>query len=156
MNYMPPIPDLSFAGLVDYVFKSKLTSKDSLEKSKTIMSGAPLIEDWESDSDDDCVFRPSAVQTIPKFVKINFVKSGKNVKLVNKENTPRQEEYPRKSQSPRSNKRNSNRMMTQKLRDGFEFKKKTCFVCGSVNHLIKDYNFYENKMVGKFVLNNKV
>nr|GEY52049.1 ribonuclease H-like domain-containing protein [Tanacetum cinerariifolium] len=59
---------------------------------------------------------------------------------------------PRKfSQSPRGNKRNWNGLMTQKLRDGFEFKKKACFVCGSINHLIKDYDFYENKMV----LNNK-
>ncbi|GJR38822.1 ribonuclease H-like domain-containing protein [Tanacetum coccineum] len=46
-------------------------------------------------------------------------------------------------------------MMTQKLGDGFEFKKKACFVCGSLNHLIKDCNFYENKMVEKLVLNNK-
>ncbi|GJY64044.1 putative ribonuclease H-like domain-containing protein [Tanacetum coccineum] len=44
--------------------------------------------------------------------------------------------------------------MTQKLGDGFEFNKKSCFVCGSLNHLIKDYNFYENKLVGKSVLNN--
>ncbi|GJY47218.1 putative ribonuclease H-like domain-containing protein [Tanacetum coccineum] len=46
-------------------------------------------------------------------------------------------------------------MMTQKLGDGFDFKKKACSVCGSLNHLIKDCNFYENKMVGKSVLNNK-
>ncbi|GJW32166.1 hypothetical protein Tco_0052198 [Tanacetum coccineum] len=45
--------------------------------------------------------------------------------------------------------------MTQKLGDGFEFKKKACFVCESPNHLIKDCNFYENKMVGKSVLNNE-
>ncbi|GKA37216.1 ribonuclease H-like domain-containing protein [Tanacetum coccineum] len=44
--------------------------------------------------------------------------------------------------------------MTQKLGDGFEFNKKACFVCGSLNHLIKDCNFYENKMVGKSMLNN--
>ncbi|GJW48616.1 putative ribonuclease H-like domain-containing protein [Tanacetum coccineum] len=46
-------------------------------------------------------------------------------------------------------------MMTQKLEDGFEFKKKACFICGSLNHLIKDCNFYENKMEGKYVLNNE-
>nr|GFA46507.1 retrovirus-related Pol polyprotein from transposon TNT 1-94 [Tanacetum cinerariifolium] len=46
-------------------------------------------------------------------------------------------------------------MMTQKLGDGFEFKKKACFVCGSLNHLIKECNFYENKMVGIFVFKNK-
>ncbi|GJR96798.1 hypothetical protein Tco_0268972 [Tanacetum coccineum] len=44
--------------------------------------------------------------------------------------------------------------MTQKLGDDFDFNKKACFVCGSLNHLIKDCNFYENKMVGKSVLNN--
>ncbi|GJW82909.1 hypothetical protein Tco_0156054 [Tanacetum coccineum] len=44
-------------------------------------------------------------------------------------------------------------MMTQKLRNGFEFIKKACFVCGSFNHLIKDYD--DNKMVEKLVLNNK-
>ncbi|GJQ93403.1 zf-CCHC domain-containing protein [Tanacetum coccineum] len=46
-------------------------------------------------------------------------------------------------------------MMTQRLGDGFEFKKKACFVCGSFNHLIKDCDFHDNKMVEKPVLNNK-
>ncbi|GKA14652.1 hypothetical protein Tco_0694298 [Tanacetum coccineum] len=46
-------------------------------------------------------------------------------------------------------------MMTQKLGNGFEFIKKACFVCGSFNHLIKDYDFHDNKMVEKPVLNNK-
>ncbi|GJT74655.1 putative ribonuclease H-like domain-containing protein [Tanacetum coccineum] len=114
-NYMPPRPDLSFAGLDNFIFRPAVsetvtslhqtetsaskTSKESMEKSKTVRPSAPIIEDWESNSDDDCVFRPSYVQNKPKF--INFVKSGEHVKLVNKENTPRQEEYPRKSQSPR-------------------------------------------------------
>ncbi|GKB81926.1 hypothetical protein Tco_0948821 [Tanacetum coccineum] len=46
-------------------------------------------------------------------------------------------------------------MMTQKLGVGFKFKKKACFVYGSLNHLIKDGNFYESKMVGKSVFNNE-
>ncbi|GJZ45183.1 ribonuclease H-like domain-containing protein [Tanacetum coccineum] len=70
----------------------------------------------------------------------------KNVKSVNKENTHRKEEYPRKSQSPRDNRRNWNGIMTQNLGNGFESIKKACFVCGSLNHLIKDYDFHENKM----------
>ncbi|GJT16993.1 hypothetical protein Tco_0875699 [Tanacetum coccineum] len=82
-NYMPSRPDLSFAG-----------------------SSGPLIEEWESDSDDDSLFRPKSDQTKPKFTKINFVKSGENMKSVNKENIHRQVEYPRKSQSPRDNRRN--------------------------------------------------
>ncbi|GKA73233.1 hypothetical protein Tco_0779449 [Tanacetum coccineum] len=99
--------------------------------------------------------QPKFDQTKSKFTKINFVKSGENVKSVNKENTHRQVEYPRKSQSPRDNRRNWNGMMTQKLGNGFEFIKKACFVCRSFNHLIKDYDFHDNKMVENPVLNNK-
>ncbi|GKF62578.1 hypothetical protein Tco_0182632, partial [Tanacetum coccineum] len=56
-NYIPPRPDLSFARLDDFVFKSKVSetitsvpcaskaSKDSLEKPKTVRSSAPLIKE---------------------------------------------------------------------------------------------------------------
>ncbi|GJW95170.1 hypothetical protein Tco_0174842 [Tanacetum coccineum] len=122
-NYMPSRPDLSFAGLDDSVYKAKVsetitiaskTSKDSLEKPKTVRPSAPIIEDWDTDSDNDSVFRPKPDQTKPKFTKINFVKSDENVKSVNKENTHRQEEYHRNS-NPRDNRRNWNGIMTQKL-----------------------------------------
>ncbi|GJY69345.1 ribonuclease H-like domain-containing protein [Tanacetum coccineum] len=163
-NYMPSRPDLSFTGLNNSVYKTKVsetetsiskTSKDIVEKPKIVRPSAPIIEEWDTDSDNDSVFRPKSDQTKPKFTKINFVKSGENVKSVNKENTHRQVEYPRKSQSPRGNRRNWNGMMTQKLGNGFESIKKACFVCGSFNHLIKDCDFHDNKMVEKPVLNNK-
>nr|GFA12739.1 hypothetical protein [Tanacetum cinerariifolium] len=48
-----------------------------------------------------------------------------------------------------------NGMKTQKQGIDFEFNKRAYFVCGSVNHLIKDCTFYENKMVENFVVNNK-
>ncbi|GKC38132.1 ribonuclease H-like domain-containing protein, partial [Tanacetum coccineum] len=98
-NNMPSKPDLSFAGLDDYVYKTKVsktktsiskTSKDIVEKPKTVRPSAPIIEDWDTDSDNDSVFRPKYDQTKPKFTKINFVKSDENVKSVNKENTHRQ------------------------------------------------------------------
>ncbi|GJU17641.1 ribonuclease H-like domain-containing protein [Tanacetum coccineum] len=123
-NYMPSRPDLSFAGLDDSVYKTKVsetetsiskTSKDIVEKPKTVRPSAPIIDEWDTDSDNGSVFRPKSHQTKPKFTKINFVKSGENVKSVNKENTHRQVEYPRKSQSPRDNRRNWNEIMTQKL-----------------------------------------
>ncbi|GJR56127.1 ribonuclease H-like domain-containing protein [Tanacetum coccineum] len=163
-NYMPLRPDLSFAGLDDSVYKTKVsetetsiskTSKDIVEKPKTIRLSAPIIEDWDIDSDNNSVFRPKTDQTKPKFTKINFVKSDENVKSINKENTHRQVEYPRKSQSPRDNKRNWNGLMTQKLGNSFESTKKACFVCGSFNHLIKDCDFHVKKMVERPVLNNK-
>ncbi|GJT94721.1 putative ribonuclease H-like domain-containing protein [Tanacetum coccineum] len=163
-NYMPSRPNLSFARLDDSVYKAKMsetitiaskTSKDSLEKPKTIRHSAPIIKDWDTNSDNDSVFRHKPDQTKPKFTKINFVKSDENVKSVNKENTHRQEEYPRKSQSPRDNRRNWNGMMTQKLGNGFKFIKIACFVCGSFNYLIKDCDFHDKKIVEKPVLNNK-
>nr|GFC07410.1 ribonuclease H-like domain-containing protein [Tanacetum cinerariifolium] len=164
-NYMPPRADLSFAGLDNHVFKSKVsetinsvpkietnsskTSKDSLEKPKTVRSSVPLIEEWESDSKYKNVFKPKEVKKTvkPSLKKIEFVYA-RNITVEN-ENIAKK---PRKfSQSPRGNKRNWNGLVTQKLGDGFEFKKKSCFVCGSINHLIKDCDFYENKMV----FNNK-
>ncbi|GJW53317.1 ribonuclease H-like domain-containing protein [Tanacetum coccineum] len=170
-NYMPSRPDLSFAGLDDSVYKTNVSetitsvprnestasksSKDSLEQPKDVRPSAPIIKEWESDSDDDCVVRPSFEQNKSSHIKINFVKSDENTrKSVIEQNTYRQAENLRKSQSPRVDKRNWNGLMTQKLGDDFEFNKKACFVCGSLNHLIKDCNFYENKMVGKAVLNN--
>ncbi|GJT73625.1 ribonuclease H-like domain-containing protein [Tanacetum coccineum] len=170
-NYMPSKPDLSFAGLDDSVYKTNMSetiysvpriestasksSKGSLEEPKDVRPSAPIIEELKSDSDDDCVIGPSIVQNKPSYAKINFVKLDENTrKSVIKQHTYRQAENLRKSQSPMVDKRNWNGIMTQKLRNGFEFNKKACFVCGSLNHLIKDYNFYENKMVGKSVLNN--
>ncbi|GJV39247.1 hypothetical protein Tco_1417687 [Tanacetum coccineum] len=44
--------------------------------------------------------------------------------------------------------------MSQKLRVGFQFTKKAYFMCGSLNLLIKDCDFYDKKMVQKPVLNN--
>ncbi|GJX18809.1 hypothetical protein Tco_0221486 [Tanacetum coccineum] len=170
-NQVNDRPDLSFAGLYDSVYKTNASetissvpiiestasksSKDSLEQPKDVRPSAPIIEEWEFDSDDDCVIRPSFEQNKPSYAKINFVKSDKNTrKSVIEQHTYRQAENLRKSQSPRVDKRNWNGIMTQKLGDGFKFNKKACLVCGSLNHLIKDCNFYENKMVGKYVLNN--
>ncbi|GJT87114.1 ribonuclease H-like domain-containing protein [Tanacetum coccineum] len=61
-NYMPSRPDLSFAGLDDSVYKTKVsetetsiskTSKDIVEKPKTVRPSAPIIEEWDTDSDND-------------------------------------------------------------------------------------------------------
>ncbi|GJV80299.1 putative ribonuclease H-like domain-containing protein [Tanacetum coccineum] len=110
-NYMPSRPNLSFVGLDDSIYKIKVsetktsiskTSKDIVEKPKTVRSSAPIIEEWDTDSDNDSVFRPKSDLTKPKFTKINFVKSGENVKSVNKENTHRQVEYPRKTVATKS------------------------------------------------------
>ncbi|GJY77250.1 ribonuclease H-like domain-containing protein, partial [Tanacetum coccineum] len=72
----------------------------SLEKPKTVRSIAPIIEDWESDSEDENVFEPKEVK---KTVKSSFEK----IEFVNARNSTI--EKPRNfSQNPRDNKRNRN------------------------------------------------
>nr|GEU89720.1 hypothetical protein [Tanacetum cinerariifolium] len=92
-NYMPPKPDLSFAGLDDSIYKFKIsetvtslakdendafeTSTAFVEKPKEDRSSAPLIEDWETNNDDDNVFTPKPIPT-----KIDFMKAGESIKHV--------------------------------------------------------------------------
>ncbi|GJS78710.1 putative ribonuclease H-like domain-containing protein [Tanacetum coccineum] len=85
---------IALLGLDDSVYKTKVsetetsiskTSKDIVENPKTIRPSAPIIKDWDTDSDNDS------------------------------ENTHGHVEYPRKSQSLRDNRTNWNGMMTQKL-----------------------------------------
>ncbi|GJX20812.1 ribonuclease H-like domain-containing protein [Tanacetum coccineum] len=132
----------------DSVYKAKVsetitisskTSKDSLEKPKTVRSNALIIEYWDIDSDNDSVFRPKPDQTKPKFTKINFVKSDENVKFLNRENTHRQEEeFYRKSQSPRDNRRNWNGMITQKLGNiRWAFNQKSAAKTNNLNEKVK-------------------
>nr|GEV43495.1 hypothetical protein [Tanacetum cinerariifolium] len=91
-NYMPPKPDLSFAGLDDSIYKFKISEtvinlakdeKDAPEtsiafvkKPKEDSSSALLIQDWETDSDDS-VFTPESIPA-----KIDFVKAGESIKHV--------------------------------------------------------------------------
>nr|GEU34363.1 ribonuclease H-like domain-containing protein [Tanacetum cinerariifolium] len=90
-NYMPPKSDLSFAGLDDSICKFKIsetvtslvkyekdapkTSTACVEKPKEDWSSAPLIEDWETDSNDDIVITPEPITT-----KIDFVKDDRMAK----------------------------------------------------------------------------
>ncbi|GJS40350.1 hypothetical protein Tco_0565393 [Tanacetum coccineum] len=95
---------------------------------------APIIEEWVSDSDED-----ESEVIVSDYVQ----------------HKPRQANQPRKvSQTPKNNRINCHEMKTQKLGVGFKFTKKACFVCGSLNHLIKDCDFHDKKMVQKPVLNN--
>ncbi|GJW30805.1 hypothetical protein Tco_0047680 [Tanacetum coccineum] len=110
-------------------------------------NGAPIIEDWVSDSDEENVPKVKTVEMFnkPSFAKINFVKSTEQVKSPrktsvdkNRQNTP----------SPRGNKRNWNQQMSQKLGSDFKMFNKACHVCGSFDHLKNDCNNWYNN--GRF------
>ncbi|GKA74743.1 putative ribonuclease H-like domain-containing protein [Tanacetum coccineum] len=165
-NFMPYKSNLVLADEDEYVFSELVTSipdvatsevKTNESKPKSV--GEPLIEDWIFDSEDENETESKSKQRKSSFVKVKFVKSNEHVKTpkesVKKVENVKQAKYPRKnSQSPRDNQRNWNNLMTQKLESNFEFKNKAYYVCGSFNHLIKDCDFYEKKMVEKPVWNN--
>ncbi|GKC03728.1 hypothetical protein Tco_0995338 [Tanacetum coccineum] len=142
--FAPPTIDLSNSGLKEfqqpefegYGFKANkgVCENSSNEIKKT--TDAPIIEDWVSDCDED----DSEVMVL---------------KSDNVQHKPEQANQPKKvSQNLRNNRTKWNEIKTQKLGVGFQFTKKACFVCGSFNHLIKDCDFHDKKMVQKPVLNN--
>ncbi|GKA70351.1 ribonuclease H-like domain-containing protein [Tanacetum coccineum] len=165
-NFMPPKPDLVLTEKDEYVFSKSVTSVPAAATSEVKTSESrpkfvsePLIEDWVSDSENKNETGSKSRQRKPSIAKIEFVKSSEHVKspreFVKKVENSKQANYPRKNnQSPKGNKRNCNNLMTHKLGSNFEFKNKACFVCGSFNHLIKDCDFYEKKMVEKPIWNN--
>ncbi|GJY95617.1 hypothetical protein Tco_0511978 [Tanacetum coccineum] len=101
---------------------------------------APIIEEYESDSDDKYVIQPSKEQERPSFA------------FIPKENVKEQNTY---SPSIKANKRDLNGLMSKRLGLGYGFTKKACFVCGSFSHLIKDCDFHEKRMAKQVELNKK-
>nr|GEW06548.1 putative ribonuclease H-like domain-containing protein [Tanacetum cinerariifolium] len=140
------------------------TSTACVEKPKKDRSSAPIIQDWDTESDDDSVFRPEPIPA-----KIDFVKAGESVKHVKpvksithvKPVKPvKTAEYTEHSKifssNPKVDRKDWNGKMIQILGLGFGFTKKACFVCGSLSHLIKDCTFHEDRMAKKFVLPTNV
>ncbi|GJY80394.1 putative ribonuclease H-like domain-containing protein [Tanacetum coccineum] len=110
-----------------------------------VWSDAPIIEEYESDSEDEHVSLPTKEQEIPSF-------ADKHVK------TPRQtvKEQNTCSQSPKPDKKDCSGLMAEKLGLGYGFTKKACFVCGSFSHLIRDCDFHEKRMAKQAELNNRM
>ncbi|GJT50109.1 putative ribonuclease H-like domain-containing protein [Tanacetum coccineum] len=144
--FSPPTIDLSSSGLKEFqqlkfkgygVNVNKSVSENSSNENKR-NTGAPIIEDWVSDCDED---------ECEEMISDNVQHKS--------EPKPEQAKQPRKiNQNPRNSRTNWNEKKTQKLGVGFQFTKKACFVCGSFNHLIKDCDFHDKKMVQKPMINN--
>ncbi|GJW89802.1 ribonuclease H-like domain-containing protein [Tanacetum coccineum] len=114
-----------------------------------VWSDAPIIEEYESDSEDEHVSLPIKEQEIPSFA---FINTDKHVK------TPRQTviEQNTCSQSPKPDKKDCSGLMSKKLGSGFGYTKNACFVCGSFSHLIRDCDFHEKRMAKQAELYNKM
>ncbi|GJT29283.1 ribonuclease H-like domain-containing protein [Tanacetum coccineum] len=146
-NFMPLKPDLSFSGLEEFtsepivikpiVENSEAKASEAKPKAVRKNNGAPIIEDWVSESEEEDV--PQAKiekKTVkPSFAKIEFVKpKGKTARKTAKQ----VEQLRQNTHTPRGNQRNWNNMMSQRLGSNFEMFNKACYVCGSFDHLQVD------------------
>ncbi|GJT74482.1 hypothetical protein Tco_1041207 [Tanacetum coccineum] len=96
-------------------------------------SDAPIIEEYESDSEDECVVIPTKQKVTPSFANQQVKTPRENVKS----------QFTH-IQKPKVDKKD--------LGHGFTIR--ACFVCGSLNHLIRDCDFHEKRMARKAELNN--
>ncbi|GJR47088.1 putative ribonuclease H-like domain-containing protein [Tanacetum coccineum] len=90
-NFMPPKHDMSFSGLEEFtsepivikpiVEKSKAKASEAKPKAVRKNNGAPIIEDWVSDSEEENVSQTKIEKKTakPSFVKIDFVDCKKNM-----------------------------------------------------------------------------
>ncbi|GJW49546.1 hypothetical protein Tco_0090897, partial [Tanacetum coccineum] len=144
-NYMPPLADLSFAGLDDYIYRPTTnkssanvsnveasvsqTSNISVEMPKVdyVRSNEVLIEEWVSDDEDIFQSKDSQTRVKPSFKKIEFTKARNETVKFDK-----QAEKPRMfTQNPKVNRRDWNGKMNQKLL-GFGFSKERPVLSGKV------------------------
>ncbi|GJS29107.1 ribonuclease H-like domain-containing protein [Tanacetum coccineum] len=107
--------------------------ESNVESQPKVWSDAPIIEEYESDSDDECVYIPTKQQETPSFANQQVKTPRENVKSQNTH-----------SQKPKVDKKEL----------GHGFAVRACFVCGSLNHLIRDCDFHEKRMARKADLKN--
>nr|GEX45144.1 hypothetical protein [Tanacetum cinerariifolium] len=148
-NFLPPKPDLVFnddpnaSELVTNMFNvESSTNKPSKYMSQTLRPDARIVKDWISDSEDE-----TEIESVPNQREPSCVKSSAHV------NTSREfvkkVEPNKQAKNPRTN--------NQKSRGHkINWKQKACFVCRSLNHLIKDCDYYKKQMVQKPVWNSAI
>nr|GEZ70402.1 hypothetical protein [Tanacetum cinerariifolium] len=138
-TFMPPKPNLVFHDaptarkiIPDVVNVEPSSTKPSKDLSHTLRPDAPIIKDWTSDSEDEY-----EIVSVPKQKEPSFLQTSGHVKTS------------RASVKPVEHSTQAENLMknTQKSRGHkHSWTRKACFVCKSLNHLIKDCDFYETQM----------
>ncbi|GKD42597.1 putative ribonuclease H-like domain-containing protein [Tanacetum coccineum] len=155
-----------FSGLEEFINKSIVNeptvkksvvetseAKASADKPKVIRknNGAPNIEDWVFDSEEEDM--PQAKKEKKKvkssFAKIKFVKSKEQVKSPRKTTVKQGNQNRLNTHSPRGNQKNWNNMMSQRLGSNFEMINKVCYVYGSFDHLQYDCDYHQRQFNNK-------
>nr|GEU48733.1 putative ribonuclease H-like domain-containing protein [Tanacetum cinerariifolium] len=127
-------------------------SKPKTISEPKVCSDAPIIEEYESDSDDECVFKATVEQEKPSCTFINTVMLVKTLRQTVKDKDTC-------SQNTKVQKRDWTGLMTKRQGLGYGYTRKACFLCGIFSHLIRDCDFYEKRMAKQVELNkskNKV
>ncbi|GJY46434.1 ribonuclease H-like domain-containing protein [Tanacetum coccineum] len=132
-NYMPSGPDVEVDDSKFTYVSEPVVNESNVESQPKVRSDAPIIKEYESDSEDECESIPTKQQETPSFANKQVKTPGENVKNQSKN-----------SQKPKVNKNDL----------GHGFAVRACFVCGSLNHLIRDCDFHEKRMARKVELNN--
>nr|GFB46401.1 hypothetical protein [Tanacetum cinerariifolium] len=151
-NYMPSGPDIE----IDYskftyepstsvpepvVIESKIFSEPKAVSEPKVWTDAPIIEEYESDSDDDTVFNVQKNIEKPSFAFTNSVKHVKSPKENVKE-TGTLNHYPKIGKQDRHS----------HTRKHLGYAKKSCFLCGSFSQFISDCDFHEKRMAKQAAL----
>ncbi|GJR67569.1 hypothetical protein Tco_0013634 [Tanacetum coccineum] len=112
-----------------------VVNESNIESQPKVWFDAPIIKEYESDSEDEYVSIPTKEHETPSF-------ANQQVKTP-RENVKNQSTH---SQKPKVDKKEL----------GYWFTVRACFVCGSLNHLIRDCDLHEKRMARKAGLNNKL
>ncbi|GJS34643.1 hypothetical protein Tco_0533025 [Tanacetum coccineum] len=137
-NYMPLGPDVEiddsqFTYELSELVSEPVVNESNVEFQPKVWSDAPIIEEYESDSEDKCVSIPTKQQETSSFANQQVKTPRENVKS-----------HFTHSQKPKVDKKDL----------GYGFAVIACFVCGSLNYLIRDCDFHEKRMARKAELNN--
>ncbi|GKC13266.1 ribonuclease H-like domain-containing protein, partial [Tanacetum coccineum] len=114
-------------------FVSEPVVNNNVECQPKVWSDAPIIEEYESDSEDEYVSIPTKEQETPSFAN-------------------QQVKTPRETVKNQYTHSKNPKVDNKKL--GYGFTARACFVCGSLNHLIRDCDFHEKRMAKQAELNN--
>nr|GEV33334.1 reverse transcriptase domain-containing protein [Tanacetum cinerariifolium] len=146
-TFMPHKPDLVFydSPTINETFPTVLhvetsPTKPNMDLSQSNRPSAPIIKDRVSDLEDESEGEPMPTQKAPSFVQtFEYVK------------TPRPSVKPVEHHILAKNLR---KYISKSKGHRHSWNRKACFVCKSLTHLIKDYDYYEKKMVQKPVRNH--
>nr|GEY86460.1 retrovirus-related Pol polyprotein from transposon TNT 1-94 [Tanacetum cinerariifolium] len=148
-TFMPPKPDLVFhdvstiSEIVPTVINvTPSPTKPTKDMSQLNRPSALIIEDWVFNLEEK-----SEGETMPTQKAPSFVQTTKHVK------TPRPSVKPIEHTTPAENLWQD---ILKSRGHRHSWNRKTCFVCKSLNHLIKDCDYYEKKMVQKPVWNHAI